>query len=70
MEVHGMKNAILLTLAIIVSFCCVKQGMAQSLNDVKIGSCQTKPTIDGWIATEERKGLVMDARPFASNQSR
>jgi hypothetical protein len=70
MEAHAMKNSILLSLAMIVSLCCVKHGTAQSLNDVKIGSCQTKTSIDRWIATEERKGLVMDARPFAINQSK
>ena len=64
-----MKKGILVVLAVIISLCCVEQGMAQ-LNDVKIGNCPSKHVIDGWIATEEAKGLVMDARPFAINQSR
>ena len=40
-----------------------------SLNDIKIEACGTKSAVDALITAEQKRGLVMDARPFAINQS-
>jgi hypothetical protein len=39
------------------------------LNTIKIGNCSTPDAINSWINTERKSGLMMDARPFAINQS-
>jgi len=75
-----MKTALHMLLIVLVSICCCRAGFAQSLDDIKIGHCTAaktayvdKPTaindINEQIKTERKKGLVMDARPFAINQS-
>lgn len=40
-----------------------------SLNDIRIEACGAKSTLDNLIHNEERRGLVIDARPAAINQS-
>src|SRR6185369_4987049 len=80
MESLTMKTAVHMLLIVLVSICCCRAGFAQSLDDIKIGHCTAattafvdKPTaindINEQIKTERKKGLVMDARPFAINQS-
>ena len=75
-----MKTTLQLFLIVLVSICCSRAGIAQSLDDIKIGHCTAattafvdKPTaikdINDQIDKERKKGLVMDARPFAINQS-
>ena len=75
-----MKTTLQLLLIVLVSICCSRPGIAQSLDDIKIGHCTAattafvdKPTaikdINDQIDKERKKGLVMDARPFAINQS-
>ena len=75
-----MKTTLQLLVIILVSICCSRAGIAQSLDDIKIGHCTAattafvdKPTaikdINDQIDKERKKGLVMDARPFAINQS-
>jgi hypothetical protein len=39
------------------------------LNTVTIDQCRTREEIAKWVEDEQGKGLVMDARPFAINQS-
>ena len=39
------------------------------LNDIKLGACGTEKTLGDSINIEQRRGLVIDARPFAINQS-
>lgn len=73
-----MKTTLQLLLLVIALICCSSTGIAQSLNDIKIGHCTSVTVfnaataandIDNTIASERRLGLVMDARPFAINQS-
>lgn len=64
-----MKRRTAFTLATILTLCCSGSTLAQSLNDVKIGQCQTAPQIKTWTEKEEAHGLVIDSRPFAINQS-
>jgi hypothetical protein len=73
-----MKNILRLLLFVLISICCSRDGIAQSLDDIRIGHCTsatvfnsaTAPTeINATIRSEQRLGLVMDARPFAINQS-
>lgn len=40
-----------------------------SLNEVRILHCGDKATVDRWIQDEQKRGLVIDARPFAINQT-
>lgn len=43
---------------------------AQSpLNDIRIGACGKEETLEVLIENERKRGLVIDARPFAVNQS-
>jgi uncharacterized membrane protein YgcG len=39
------------------------------LNTIKIGQCASLPQLEAWIAIERQTGNVIDARPFAINQS-
>lgn len=39
------------------------------LNDIKIGACGEEKTLEGLIQNEQKRGLVIDARPFAINQT-
>jgi hypothetical protein len=39
------------------------------LNTIKIGQCYSPSQLEDWIAYERAKGNVIDARPFAINQS-
>lgn len=74
-----MKTTLQLLLIVLVSICCSRTGFAQSLDDIKIGHCTSAEkfvdedtaikAINQQIETETKKGLVMDARPFAINQS-
>lgn len=64
-----MKTTILFALAVIMSFCCFRYAAAQALNNVRIGNCTNTAQINTWIDDEVKAGLVMDARPFAINQS-
>jgi hypothetical protein len=73
-----MKTTLQLYLIVLVSICCSRASVAQSLNDIKIGHCTSVTAfnaataandINNTIASERRLGLVMDARPFAINQS-
>src|SRR5688572_635960 len=40
-----------------------------SLNDIKIEACGTEGTLERLITNEEKRSLVIDARPAAVNQS-
>lgn len=65
-----MKSLILALLALFVSVCCSNVAVAQTLNDVAIGQCSTSTSINELIKKEQKKHLVLDARPFAINQSK
>ena len=66
-----MKNLVLVLFALLISVCCYNRAIAQnSINDVTIQQCSTRNTINGWIEQEQKKHLVLDARPFAINQSK
>lgn len=66
-----MKSLVLVLFALLMSMCSYNRAIAQSsLNDVTIKQCSTRTTINDWIAQEEKKHLVLDARPFAINQSK
>lgn len=39
------------------------------LNAIKIGQCASPAQLDSWLAIEREKGNLLDARPFAINQS-
>src|SRR6185369_7443066 len=78
MESLTMKTTLQVLLIALVSICCSRAGIAQSLDDIKIGHCTAAKDfnektaikeINDQIKTERKKGLVMDARPFAINQS-
>jgi len=58
---------LLLTLTALI--CCAGSGIAQELDAVKIGACSSENQINAVIKTEKGKGLVLDTRPFAVNQS-
>jgi len=66
-----------LHLAFLVVICCggSAEVLAQrpqtptSLNSVMIGQCADPGKIDDWIGIERRNGMVIDARPFAVNQT-
>ena len=71
-----MKSMTQLILAAIFTVCWFANGLAQddknqpqSLSDVTIKNCSNAEQIKKWIETEEKKALVIDARPFAINQS-
>ena len=71
-----MRNRLQLTLLTTALFCLFSyEGVsAQSsapmhLNTIKIGQCPTSTNFDIWVKAEQARGLVMDARPFAINQS-
>ncbi len=73
-----MKTTLQLLVIILISICCSRAGIAQSLDDIKIGHCTAAKDfnektaikeINDQIDKERKKGLVMDARPFAINQS-
>lgn len=70
------SRQLLLIVAILI--CCSNSGFAQSLNAIKIGQCTSAKKfnnatavaeINETIKDEQKIGLVMDARPFAINQS-
>src|SRR6185369_2555153 len=78
MESLTMKTTLQVLLIALVSICCSRAGIAQSLDDIKIGHCTAAKDfnektaikeINDQIDKERKKGLVMDARPFAINQS-
>src|SRR6185503_12647880 len=65
-------------LIVILLISGIRSGFAQSLNDIKIGHCTSATVfnagtaandIDNTIVAERKVGLVMDARPFAVDQS-
>ena len=58
----------LLTLSVFHVFAASVYAQA-SLKDIKIEACGTEDVLKGLIANEEKRGLVIDARPFAINQS-
>ncbi|HEX2270509.1 MAG TPA: hypothetical protein VHH35_13275 [Pyrinomonadaceae bacterium] len=58
-----------LLLTLIAMLCCAGSGIAQELKNIKIGNCGTEAQINDVIAEEKTRSLVMDARPFAVNQS-
>ncbi len=64
-----MKSRSALAFAAILTLYCCGPTLAQTLNDVKIGQCQTAAQIEAWRKQEETRGLVIDSRPFAINQS-
>ena len=75
-----MKNKLLL-LPLMVFLCCLASGnvVAQKsepsptptppLNTIRVGSCDPPKSLTAVIMDEEKSGLVLDARPFAVNQS-
>ena len=66
-----MKSLVLVLFALLISVCFCNVAIAQSsINDVTIKQCSTRTTINGWIEQEQKKHLVIDARPFAINQSK
>lgn len=71
-----MNRLVLVVLALLISVCCYNRAIAQnsvktgSLNDVTIQRCFDRGQIDRWIEQEQKKHLVLDARPFAINQSK
>ena len=65
-----MKLTLQLLLIVLTLICCSTSGFAQELNAIRIGNCSSAPNITNAIATEVTDGLVMDARPFAINQSK
>ena len=80
-----MNRSLHVLLIAIALTCCFRTGMAQSvdpkkkpsLNNIRIGHCTSNETfsptaasdIEKEILDEQKRGLVMDARPFAINQS-
>src|SRR6267378_8671868 len=69
-----MRNTTRFALAAIITLCGFTSAFAQlkdaKLNDIKIGSCPAVAgEVDSWIDTEQSRGLVIDSRPFAINQS-
>lgn len=71
-----MKINALLTIFAIATLYCVstERVPAQNpsltpLNTIRIGHCSDSTTILNWIKTEQKRGLIIDARPFAINQS-
>jgi len=58
----------LLTLSVL-PICAGSVYAQASLNDIKIEACGSKTNLENLISNEEKRGLVMDARPFAINQS-
>src|SRR5574338_983824 len=65
-----MKPLMQLVLVALALIWCSTSGLAQTLNEIRIGACGSAPGITNEIAWESSKGLVMDARPFAINQSK
>ena len=73
-----MKNKLLLLLLAVV-LCCFASGNAVAqkaeatptppLNTIRVGSCNPPKPLATVINDEEKSGLVLDARPFAVNQS-
>ena len=77
-----MKISFQLMFAVIIALCCCNGGVAQSLNNIQIGRCSAsappaavgapateRQRVNDLITTEERRGLVIDSRPFAVNQA-
>jgi hypothetical protein len=74
-----MKSVTQLMLTAIFIVCSFNYGVAQtpqddkdqpkSLNEVTINKCGGVGQIKNWIDAERKKALVIDARPFAINQS-
>lgn len=67
-----MRINALLTIFAIVTLCCVSTEpvLAQrNLNEIRIGQCGIQDTVFQWIQDEQKDGLVIDARPFAINQT-
>jgi hypothetical protein len=70
-----MKIKTNLTLLIIVLLhvfagsLCAQQPLQDPLNEIKIGSCTPTNPLDDLIKAERKRGLVIDVRPFAVNQS-
>lgn len=63
-------NSLLAFLILLVLQTFAGSVYAQSpLNDIKIGACSTTATLEDSIKNEQKRGLVIDARPFAINQS-
>ena len=78
MEGLAMKITLQPLLIVIALICWSRSGIAQPLNAIKIGHCTTEDIfnaatapnrIESAITSEQKLGLVMDARPFAINQS-
>lgn len=71
-----MKNLVLVLFALLLSVCLCNVAIAQkslktdSLNDVAIQKCYDRDQINKWIEQEQKEHLVLDARPFAINQSK
>src|SRR5690349_9708674 len=68
-----MKPKFLL-IPLVVFLGCFTSGNAEAqslLNEIKIDQCEPDPhqSLNTLIAIEEKRGLVLDARPFAINQS-
>ncbi|HKR14527.1 MAG TPA: hypothetical protein VJT15_20845 [Pyrinomonadaceae bacterium] len=61
-----LTQLLLILIAVIV---CAGSGTAQELKTIKIGNCLSETQIDDAIKLEKAKSLVLDARPFAVNQS-
>lgn len=70
-----MKNRTILTLLTIVLLhvfagnLCAQQPPKDPLNEIKIGSCAPTKPLDDLIKAERKRGLVIDVRPFAVDQS-
>lgn len=75
-----MKNLNRVLIALLMSVCCYNVTLAQkrndakfaeSLNEITIGKCSTPTSaeIEDW-RKDQKRGLVLDARPFAINQSK
>lgn len=72
-----MKSMTQLTLTAIFIVCSFNFGFAQdgtktepqTLSEVTLKNCSNGEQIQRWIDSERKKALVIDARPFAINQS-
>src|SRR5687767_6391011 len=71
-----MKSMTQLMLPAILIVCWFNYGFAQddkkepqSLTEITIKNCSNDAQIKKWIDAEKKKALVIDARPFAINQS-
>jgi hypothetical protein len=77
-----MKTGFQLIFAVIIALYCCNGGVAQSLENIRVGHCSAsepgvalgppateRQEINTLITAEERRGLVIDSRPFAVNQT-